>query len=357
MYYMSNNKKRKVDEAWKSVSDSMKKSPSDDYHIEIDWLKRNMCRITTKLYGDHNQPIPACHQSAHYIYLGISIFKMLRKNPRYTSKSLASQKRIFEKLMMDAIYENERYLFLLGDNNFQKSHRWLYICPEELTLDIRDNGNYLLLCVTSENGRNIENCLIQKTRGWMQEGGFLSEINAGHYGFISLHNGLVDMTSSWVTVSSAESARHVEYDILISREINSHITTLAIFQEYAQIIAMPLKERNKLPEKKVKDAYDFIGAISRYDPLLKSYVTRALLKRDSRVFAEYMNPLMIVLIKIENLPIGFKNQTGEHYTLEDRLTSSTSPSSVDDESDFPVQRHRSPELGGKNKKTKKSYRN
>jgi hypothetical protein len=193
----------------------------------------------------------------------------------------------------------------------------------------------------------------------MQESGFLLEINAGHYGFLSLHNGIVDMTSSWVTVSSAESARHVEYDILINREINSHVTTLATFQEYAQIIAMPLKERNdSVDPAKVKDAYDFIGAISRYDPLLKSYVTRALLKRDSSVFAEYMNPLMIVLIKIENLPIGFKNQTGEYYTLEDRLTSSPStPSSVDDESDFPVQRHRSPELGGKNKKTKKSYRN
>jgi len=346
----SKKRSRETDKDWQSVSTSLHKDPMEDYHIEIEWLKSNMCRITTKLYGDHNQPVPACHQSAHYIYLGVSIFKMLRGNPNFTSISASRQKRIFEKLLSHAIYQNQRYLFLLADSDFQRSHRWFYVCPEELTGESHHNGDYLLLCITSRNGNAIEDCVKRKMNGWMNEDSYPSEIGTGHYGFLSLHNGKVEMTSSWVAVSSAESRRHIEYETMISRQVNSHSTTLAKFKKYAQIIAMPLEARDKEDQKTVSDAYDFIGAISRYDPLLKEYVKRALLRRDREAFAEYMNPLIIVLIKIENLPVEFQDSQGEDYNIEDVLLSRSRSRSSSNS--------RSPKKARSKKRTaKRSYRN
>lgn len=236
----------------------------------------------------------------------------------------------------------------MADSHFQMSHRWFYICPEELTSFENRNGDYLVLCITSEYGHNNDPCFIQKQREWINEHRVPSEISVAHYGFLSLRNDIVYMTSSWVDVSTTESSRGVEYNTHIGRQVNSHSTTLGMFQEYARIIAMPLEERERQSPEIVSYAYDFIGAISRYDPLLKTYVRDALLRREQKLFAEFMNPLIIVLIKIENLPIKFKNSQENSYNIEEALLLPTPESSQ--ENDFG---HK----GGKSKRKGRKFKN
>jgi hypothetical protein len=342
-------RKNDDDKLWDDISTNFAtKRPSDDYEREIEWLKMNMCNITTHLYKTHKQPIPACHQSAHYIYLGVSIFKLLRGN-QYFIDNIPNKKEIFKLLLSVAIYEDQKSLFLLADSDFKKSHRHLYICPKELTSSENCNGDYLVLCITSENGHNTHPCLIQKQRGWIKEDGVPSEIGVAHYGFLSLQNGDVRMTSSWVDASTTESSRGLEHSTYIDRQVNSHSTTLEMFQEYARIIAMPLEERKRQSPEIVSEAYDFIGAISQNNPLLKGYVIDALLRREPKLFAEFMNPLIIVLIKIENLPIKFKNSQQNSYNLEEVLLLLTTESSQQ-ENDFG---HK----GGKSKRKGRKFKN
>jgi len=361
------SKKRPLKIEWKEISDRLSMDPNLDYDTEIEWLKENMCKIATKLYKTHIQPVPACHQSAHYIYLGVSIFKKLRENPHFVTRhsKATSQKEIFEKLMSHAIYENQRYLFLLSDSNYQKSHRWFYVCPEELNNSGEWDGNYLLLCIDSDHGNNTESCSEQKKKQWINENNYPSEIGVGHYGFLSLNHDQVHMTSSWVTVSTIETQRRKEIDVVINRPQNEHEATLEEFQQHVVNLALPLKERAELTEKPMKDALNFIGAISRYDPLLKTYVRNALLKRDKEAFAEYMKPIIVVLIKIENLPVEFEDSQGEEYMLEDAILLPT-PKSKHQEYDYDTKRQKIThngwvegfDKGGKPKKrtVKKSYR-
>jgi hypothetical protein len=107
---------------------------------------------------------------------------------------------------------------------------------------------------------------------------------------------------------------------------------------------MPLEERERQSPEIVSYAYD---------PILKKYVINALLKRDRKRFAEFMNPLIIVLVKIENLPIKFKNSQDHSYNLEEALLLPTPESSQ--ENDFGYKGGKSKRKGRKlkNRKTEK----
>lgn len=104
--------KKNEDELWGIISTNfVTKSPFDEYEKEIQWLIMNMCNITTQLYKTHKQPIPACHQSAHYIYLGVSIFKILRGNPNFIRRRITSQKKYLKNFCLMLFMKTKNTFF------------------------------------------------------------------------------------------------------------------------------------------------------------------------------------------------------------------------------------------------------
>jgi len=360
---------------WDDISKRMNLTPDDpayaNYDLEIEWLKTNMCSMHTSLYKNHRQSVPACHQSAHYIYLGLEILKQFRQTGfSIQHPKPESQEIFFQILMREAFYEKQRYLFLLSDMVLEKSHRHLYMCPSELEANA-NYENYLLLCITTGHENKGGVCQKLKSSDWKDTDGNDSEIIVGHYGFLSLQGNHVTMISTWVASSTFESSRGKEHDVHINRQLNTHTVTLDTFKKYANIIGLPIEERTKQKISKplVKNAFDFIGAISQDDPSLQIHIKNALVKRDAEIFAEKIQPLIVVLINIKNLPLQIKgsNSSGtfgieDVFHLPTPKFSEKSDQYEFDEDAFVVKKD-DDRGGGKGKKRKtkktkiKSYRN